>query len=93
MSPGSIVAATWSTTAPVTPAGTITQAARGGLSFATMSSIDEDDTAPSDSSCATASGLTSETTTSCPSRISLRVRLAPMRPSPTMPSCIACPFT
>ena len=40
-------------------AGTITHAARGGVSFATKSSSDARRTAPRDSSCATASGFTS----------------------------------
>ena len=44
--------------------------------------------APSCWSCCTASGLTSYATTSWPSRISRRERLAPILPRPTIPSCI-----
>src|SRR5579875_3574742 len=39
----------------------------------------------------TASGDTSKTTSSCPSRIRRRTMLAPMRPSPTIPSCMPTP--
>src|SRR5262245_31372254 len=88
VSPGSSSAATWSTIRPVIAAGTITQTARGPFSFATRSSMEVAPTAPSASSSATASGLTSKTTHSCPSRIRRRTMFAPMRPSPIIPSCI-----
>src|SRR5262245_38295745 len=89
VSPGSSSAATWSTIRPVIAAGTITHTARGPSSFATRSSIEVAPTAPSASSSATASGLTSKTTHSCPSRIRRRTMFAPIRPSPIIPSCIA----
>ena len=77
----------------MSPAGTITHAARGLSNMATNSSMEEAPFAPSRASALTASGLTSNTTHSCPSRISRRTRFAPIRPSPTIPSCIAAvPF-
>ena len=73
----------------ISPAGTITQAARGCSSLATKSSSESAPAAPSEASEATASGLTSKTTHSCPSRISRRTRFAPIRPRPTIPSCMS----
>src|SRR5215469_12987418 len=67
------------------------QTARGGFSFVTRSSREVDPVAPSSPSCFTASELRSETTSECPPRIRRRVMLAPMRPSPTIASCIAAP--
>jgi hypothetical protein len=72
-----------------TAAGTMTQIERGGLRRATKSSIASAPAAPSLSSVAIASALTSWTTHSCPARIRRRTMLAPMRPSPIMPTCIA----
>src|SRR5487761_1105399 len=89
MSPGSISAASASIVVPViSPAGTITQAARGGVSLLTKSAIELAPVAPSFSRAATTSGILSKATQLWPSRISLRTRFAPIRPSPTMPSCI-----
>ena len=62
MSPSSRSAATWSTIRPVMPAGIITQTARGFSSLLTNSSSVVPPVAPSPSSCATDSGLTSKTT-------------------------------
>ena len=70
------------------PAGTITQTERGAVSFAARSSSEEAPVAPSPSSSEIASGLTSKATISWPSRIRRLAMLAPMRPSPTIPSCI-----
>src|SRR5919202_3393965 len=71
-----------------TAAGTMMQMHRGLSSFATKSSIVSAPVAPSPSSVAIASALTSWTTQSWPPRISRRTMLAPMRPSPIMPTCI-----
>ena len=46
--------------------------------------------APSFASAFTASGERSNATHSWPPRCSRRTMLAPMRPSPIIPSCIAC---
>jgi hypothetical protein len=56
-SPGLISPFSSSTTRPATPAGTITQAARGASSLATRSSSELAPTAPSPSSWATAAWL------------------------------------
>src|SRR6476659_2516364 len=72
----------------ISPAGSMTHAVRGLDSLATKSSSESAPVAPSPASVATASGLTSKTTHSWPSRMSRRTRFAPIRPSPTMPSCI-----
>src|SRR3954470_6885482 len=71
-----------------TAAGTMMQIERGASSFATKSSMDGAPVAPSPSSAEIASALTSWTTQSWPPRISRRTMLAPMRPSPIMPTCI-----
>src|SRR4051812_204540 len=71
-----------------TAAGTMMQMHRGFSSLATKSSIASAPVAPSPSSAAIASALTSWTTQSWPPRISRRTMLAPMRPSPIMPTCI-----
>src|SRR3954447_1395932 len=71
-----------------TAAGTMMQMQRGFSSLATKSSIVCAPLAPSPSSVAIASALTSWTTQSWPPRISRRTMLAPMRPSPIMPTCI-----
>src|SRR3954467_6088384 len=71
-----------------TAAGTMMQIDRGLSSLETKSSIVCAPLAPSPSSVAIASALTSWTTQSWPPRISRRTMLAPMRPSPIMPTCI-----
>src|SRR5262245_52118898 len=91
MSPGSILAASSPTTGSVIPAGIITHATRGRSSFATKSSSEAVPIAPSRSSSATASGLTSKTTHSWSSRIRRRTMFAPIRPRPMIPSCISVP--
>src|SRR3954466_12838723 len=88
-SSGSSRAASSSTTRPVIAAGTITQTARGGSSFATSCSSEAAPMAPSPLRSCTASGFWSYTTHSWPSRVSRRTRFAPMRPSPIIPSCIS----
>ncbi len=72
----------------ISPAGTITHAARGLSSLETKSSSDSAPVAPSPARSSIAFGLTSKTTHSCPARISRRTMLAPIRPSPTIPSCM-----
>ena len=74
-------------------AGTMSQAARGGVSRATKSSSEEAPTAPSAASALTASALRSYTTHVWPSFMSRRTMLAPMRPRPIIPSCIAVSFS
>src|SRR5262249_4790939 len=68
----------------------MTHAARGFFSLAAKSSSEEEPMAPSLPNSATVCGLRSETTHSCPPRISRRTMLPPIRPSPTIPSCIVC---
>src|ERR1700730_12695148 len=65
----------------------MTHAARGGVSLVTNSSREPDPVAPSSSMAWTWAGVWSKTTHSWPLRMSRRTRLAPMRPSPIMPSC------
>src|SRR5215211_831722 len=89
-SPASISPASSSTTLPATPAGTITQAARGASSLATRSAGESAATAPSPASWSTAARLWSWTTHWWPARCSRRTRLAPIRPRPIMPSCMRC---
>src|SRR5215216_4674443 len=91
-SPASISPASSSTTLPATPAGTITQAARGASSLATRSAGESAATAPSPASWSTAARLWSWTTHWWPARCSRRTRLAPIRPRPIMPSCMRCSF-
>ena len=88
MSSGSSSPASSSSTGPVTAAGSISQTARGFSSLATKSASDDAPAAPSSASCFTCAAVWSYTTHWCPSRISRRTRLAPIRPSPTMPSCM-----
>src|SRR5918995_5269133 len=88
MSPGSISSASLSTVPWTNPAGTMIQATRGFSSRATKSSSEVAPTAPSPASCSTMPASTSKTTTSCPSRVRRRERLAPIRPSPIIPSCM-----
>ncbi len=74
-------------------AGTMSHAARGGFSFATKSSSEVAPTAPSFASAAIASALRSYTTHVWPFFIRRRTMLAPMRPRPIIPSCIAVSFS
>src|SRR5438876_3955995 len=87
MSPG----VTWGrrslTVVSTTAAGTISQIARGPSSFFTRSAIDEAPTAFARVSSSTAFGDASKTTHSWPPARSRRAMLAPMRPSPIIPSC------
>ena len=89
VSPATMWAASDSMALPViSPAGTMTHAARGWDSFSTRSATELAPVAPSFSSAVTAAGSTSNTTQVWPSRISRRAMFAPIRPSPTTPSCI-----
>src|SRR4051812_38468771 len=88
MSPSSSRPASWSTTLPVMPAGIITQIARGRSSLATKSSSVVAPTAPSDANFSTDSALVSKATAVCPSRMIRRTMFAPIRPRPTIPSCM-----
>src|SRR5438270_4653656 len=72
----------------ISPAGTITHAARGFSSFTANSWSDPEPVMPSASTALTASALTSYPTQRCPSAISRRTIPAPIRPSPTIPNCI-----
>src|SRR5882672_11472964 len=72
-----------------TAAGTISQIARGFCSFLTKSSNEVEPVAPSPSNCFTESALRSYTTHLCPFFCNRRTMLAPILPSPIMPSCIA----
>ena len=62
--------------------------ARGALSFETSSDSDDAPVAPSPAERCTAAASRSYATIVCPPRISRVVMLAPMRPSPTIPSCM-----
>jgi hypothetical protein len=70
------------------PAGTMTHTARGRCNLLTMSSSESQPTAPSPASSATAFGSVSNTMQSWLAAITRRTRLAPMRPSPTIASCV-----
>src|SRR4029450_5162414 len=70
------------------PAGTITHTVRGLATLAPRPARDADAIAPSDANCFTLSALRSLTTQSCPPRMRRRTMLPPMRPNPTIPSCI-----
>ena len=65
------------------------QTLRGVSSLPTRSSRSFAPTAPWSASCFTASGFTSYTTQLWPARMSRSTMLAPIRPRPIMPSCIA----
>src|SRR5450759_2924307 len=84
--------AAWLMVPSTAAAGTISHAARGGVSFATNSSSDDAPTAPSVTSCFTASALRSYTTHVCPFFIRRRTMFAPIRPSPIIPSCMTAPY-
>ena len=71
-----------------TAAGTISQIARGLSSFFTKSASEEAPIAFSLTSSSTAFGDMSKTTHWWPPLISRRTMLAPIRPSPIIPSCI-----
>src|SRR3989442_13048776 len=70
-------------------AGTISQIARGVSRFLTRSATDEAPKALSMTSSSTAFGDISKTTHEWPPARSRRAMLAPMRPSPIIPSCTA----
>src|SRR6478609_3883992 len=89
MSPSSMSSASWSTTWPVMPAGIITHATRGFSSLATKSFRSVVPMAPSCSNAATVSLLVSKATAVCPSRMMRRTMFAPIRPRPTIPSCMS----
>ena len=75
-----------------TAAGTISQTARGFSSFLTRSASEADPTACSAASSLTAFGDMSKTTHSWPPLRSRRTMLAPIRPRPTIPSCMGTSF-
>src|SRR5712691_10309637 len=70
------------------PAGNISHTALGGRSLLTRSATDVARTAPFPTYPATVCALRSYTTISCPSRMQRSDMLPPMRPKPTMPSCM-----
>src|SRR5580700_4012116 len=88
MSPGSSCPASSFSVASTTAAGTISHTARGLCSFFTRSSSEVAAVAPSRATCLTDSALRSKATHWCPARCSRRTMLAPILPSPTIPSCI-----
>src|SRR6185437_8871416 len=73
-------------------AGTMSQTARGFLSFLARSASEELPTAFSLARSWTAFWDMSKTTHSWPPARSLRTILAPIRPRPTIPSCMTCSF-
>src|SRR5215467_12042771 len=77
-----------STVLSTNAAGTINHAVRGGLSLAAKSFRDIAFTAPSFTTASRASGFLSKTTHWCPPRMRRRTIFAPIRPRPTIPSCI-----
>ena len=76
-----------------TAAGTISQIARGLSSFFTKSASEAAPTAFSSTNCLTALGERSKTTHWWPPLRSRRTMLAPIRPSPIIPSCMADSLT
>src|SRR6266850_2549115 len=70
------------------PAGTITHATRGGRSAWTKSSSAVVPVAPSLAIALTPAGSDAYPTISWPPRIRRRAMLAPIRPSPTIPTCM-----
>src|SRR5712692_8680524 len=89
VSPGPMRRARSITTCSVAaPAGTITHATRGALSFATKSSSVTVPTAPSPATSWTVFALLAYATTSWPPRMSRRAMLPPIRPRPTIPICM-----
>ena len=77
-----------SSVASTTPAGTISQIARGGCSAATNSASETPGTAPSLASARVPPPRRRATTQVCPPRSRRLTMLAPMRPSPIIPICI-----
>src|SRR5271157_1516681 len=82
----------WGTRLAIVPstaaAGTISHTARGFSNLLAMSSNEEAPMAPSCTSASSAFGDRSKTTHWWPSLRSRRTILAPILPSPTIPSCI-----
>src|SRR5260221_7045815 len=74
--------------ASTTAAGTISHTARGDFSFFTRSSSEVAAVAPSRATSFTDSALRAKATHWCPARCSRRTMLAPILPSPIIPSCI-----
>src|SRR5581483_7630170 len=71
------------------PEGTMIHTARGVcVNFATISASELAPVAPPSTLALTASALRSYATTECPPRIKRVAMLAPMRPRPTIPTCI-----
>src|SRR3569623_579604 len=70
------------------PAGTMTQMRRGFGIALIIASSESAPVAPSDASCFTASALRSYATIVWPFFMSRRAMLAPIRPSPIIPSCM-----
>src|ERR1022692_565991 len=89
MSPDSRSPVSWPSKPSTAAAGTISQTARGGFRLLTKSSSDAAPRAPSAETSLTRAASRSSTTHSCPLCSKRRTRLAPMRPSPTMPSCMS----
>ena len=91
MSPTSSLLVSSCSVASTTPAGTISQTARGLLSFLTKSSSEEEPVAPSRGELLHGIRAAVEDH-ALDGRLfaSRRTMLAPILPSPIMPSCIAC---
>src|SRR6266446_2700047 len=89
MSSGSRAGRTSAMVLSTTPAGTISQTARGFSSFLTRSTSEAAPTAFSLANSVTAVGDMSKTTHSWPPFSNRRTMLAPIRPRPTIPSCIS----
>src|SRR5215469_6236305 len=89
MSPASSLPARSRSVASTTAAGTINHTARGLCSLFTRSSSEAAGVAPSWATSFTDSALRSKTTHWWPAFCSRRAMLAPIRPSPIIPSCIA----
>src|SRR5690242_4066429 len=70
------------------PAGSMTQTARGASRRETTSARSRPAVAPSRASAPAADASWSKATTAWPLRIRRRARLAPMRPSPIIPICM-----
>jgi hypothetical protein len=92
MSPDSSSGTSFSSVGSTTPAGTISQIARGLASFCTKSSSDAAPVEPCFSDAATAAAEVSNTTQWCPAFCSRTTMLAPIRPNPTIPSSIMSLF-
>src|SRR3954447_21990847 len=92
MSPDSRCGPICSMVRSTTPAGIISQIARGLASLLTISCSEADPLIPfSFAISPTTVGDTSNTTHSCPPATSRRTIFAPIRPNPTIPSCILPP--